>query len=132
MEHKKKRGSSISSDMENENNPPDTQACYETVASQEEIYLETTEEELRADLTCEPTIAETLRTNRETLELDWELEKFDDQCECTPPQDGGMEQQLNEAAEELITGDSDDPPLSESTVTEMLRVASEDRKLGST
>lgn len=50
----------------------------------------------------------------------------------TPPQDGGMEQQLNEAAEELITGDSDDPPLSESTVTEMIRVASEDRKLGST
>lgn len=80
MEHNK-RGSPISSDMENENNPPDTQACHEIVASQEEIYLETTEEELRADLTCEPTIAETLRTSRETLELDWELEKFDDQCE---------------------------------------------------
>lgn len=63
------------------NNPPDNEACYETVASQEEIYLETTEEELRADLTCEQMTAEKLRTNRETLELDWEVEKFDDQCE---------------------------------------------------
>lgn len=81
MEYGKKR-SSMSTDMQNENNPPDTQACYENVASQEEIYLETTEEELRADLTCEPTIAETLRINRETLELDWEEEeKFDDECE---------------------------------------------------
>ena len=43
-----------------------------------------------------------------------------------------LEQQLNHAAEELITGDSDDPPLSEKAVMEMLRVASDDRKLGST
>ena len=34
----------------------------------------------------------------------------------------GLDKQLNEAAEELITGDSDDPPLSEETVVEMLRV----------
>jgi hypothetical protein len=39
----------MSINMGNEKNiPPDTEACYETVASQEEIYLETTEEELRA------------------------------------------------------------------------------------
>lgn len=40
-------------------------------------------------------------------------------------------EQLNHAAEELITGDSDDPPLSEEAVVEMLRMASNDRKLGS-
>ena len=80
MEHGE-RGSTMSINVGNEkNNPPDNEACYETVASQEEIYLETTEEELRADLTCEQTIAERLRTNREKLELIWELEKFDDRC----------------------------------------------------
>jgi hypothetical protein len=36
------------------------------------------------------------------------------------------EEQLNRAAEELITGDSDDPPLSEEAVVEMLRMASND------
>jgi len=33
-----------------------------------------------------------------------------------------LDEQLNQAAEELITGDADDPPLSEETVLEMLRV----------
>ena len=42
-----------------------------------------------------------------------------------------LEEQLNHAAEELITGDSDDPPLSEQTVGEMLKIASDDRKPGS-
>jgi hypothetical protein len=32
-----------------------------------------------------------------------------------------IEAQLDHAAEELITGDSDDPPLSEQTVVEMIR-----------
>jgi len=32
-----------------------------------------------------------------------------------------LDEQLNNAAEELITGDADDPPLSEDTVLEMLR-----------
>ena len=35
-----------------------------------------------------------------------------------------LEEQLNHAAEELITGDSDDPPLSEEAVFEMLRMPS--------
>jgi hypothetical protein len=61
--------------------PADTEACYETVANQEEIYLETTEEELRADLTSEPAIAEQLRRNREKLEVEWEREIFNDRCE---------------------------------------------------
>jgi hypothetical protein len=42
-----------------------------------------------------------------------------------------LDEQLNHAVEELITGDSDDPPLSEETVIEMLRMASNDRKFGS-
>ena len=32
-----------------------------------------------------------------------------------------LEEQLDHAAEELIAGDSDDPPLSEETVVEMIR-----------
>ena len=32
-----------------------------------------------------------------------------------------LEEQLDHAAEELITGDSDDPPLSEEAVVDMLR-----------
>jgi len=32
-----------------------------------------------------------------------------------------LDEQLDHAAEELITGDSDDPPLSEETVLETLR-----------
>ncbi len=33
-----------------------------------------------------------------------------------------LDEQLDHAAEELITGDADDPPLSEETVLEMLRI----------
>ena len=33
-----------------------------------------------------------------------------------------LEEQLDHAAEELITGDSDDPPISEEAVVEMLRM----------
>jgi hypothetical protein len=44
----------MSTDMNNDKNlPPDTEAYYETIASQEEIYLEETGEELRAVLTSE-------------------------------------------------------------------------------
>jgi hypothetical protein len=73
--------------------PTDTEAYYEAVASPEEIYLEETEEELRAILVCEDPV----------------------------PSDGTGEQ-LDHAAEELITGDSDDPPISEEEVAEMLRM----------
>ena len=34
-----------------------------------------------------------------------------------------LDEQLYHAAEELITGDSDDPPLSEDAVVEMLRLS---------
>ena len=33
-----------------------------------------------------------------------------------------LEEQLDHAAEELLTGDSDDPPVSEEAVVEMLRM----------
>jgi hypothetical protein len=78
-----------------ENIPTDTEAYSEAVASQEEIYLEETEEELRVIL------------------------EFDDPL---PPRSERSSQQREPAAEELITGDSDDPPLSEEAVEEMLRM----------
>ena len=71
--------------------PTDTEAYCEKVASQEEIYLEETEEELRAIL---------IFNNSSPSE--------------------SLDEQLDHAVEELITGDSDDPPLSEETVVEMI------------
>ena len=41
----------------------------------------------------------------------------------TPHAAESLDEQLDHAAEELITGDSDDAPLSEETVAEMLRVS---------
>ena len=40
-----------------------------------------------------------------------------------PLRGANLDDQLYHAAEELIAGDSDDPPLSEDTVVEMLRVS---------
>ncbi|UWZ84384.1 hypothetical protein [Occallatibacter riparius] len=72
----------------------DTDACYEAVASQEEAYLENAEEDLRM-----------------ILEAD----------DPAPHSGAEPDQQRENAVEELITGDSDDPPLSEDSVAEMLR-----------
>ena len=41
-----------------------------------------------------------------------------------------LEEQLEHAAEQLITGDSDDPPLSEETVVEMLRMSHLSKRSG--
>jgi hypothetical protein len=65
-------------------------ACYEAIASQEEIYLEEVEEELRAILILE-----------------------------SPCPSENVDQKLERAAEDLVTGDSDDPPLSEPEITEL-------------
>jgi hypothetical protein len=73
-----------------------TDAYYEEQARQEEIYLEEREEDLRMILELEDTPP-------------------------VPPRES-LDQQRAEAAEELITGDSDDPPLSENLVDEMLNV----------
>ena len=58
------------------NIPIDTEACYEALASQEEVYLEETEEEVRAILTSDDqsppkTMAKYWRSKIEELELDW-------------------------------------------------------------
>jgi hypothetical protein len=63
-----------------QNIPPDEEACREEVASQEQVYLETAEEELRADLISEPATAEHWRMNREKLESDWEREISNGEC----------------------------------------------------
>ena len=46
------------------------------------------------------------------------------------PHSGSLDEELEHAAEELITGDSDDPPLSEEAVMEMLSVSLNVRTLG--
>lgn len=43
---------------------------------------------------------------------------------------GSLDEELEHAAEELITGDSDDPPLSEEAVREMLSMSLNVRRLG--
>ena len=79
-----------------ENIPTETEAYYEAVASQEEIYLEETEEELRM-----------------ILESD----------DLLPAPNECPNQQCEYAEEpiELINADSDDPPLIEQAVEEMFR-----------
>ena len=42
-----------------------------------------------------------------------------------------LEEQLDHAAEELITGDSDDPPLSEEAVLELIRATHMPKPSGS-
>ncbi len=59
-----------------ENIPNDTEAYYEELAGQEEVYLEVTEEELRAILTSSDpsqhkTTVECWEMQREELERGW-------------------------------------------------------------
>ena len=86
------------SDDENKDEgiPAHTEDYYEAIASQEEIYLEEVEENLRAILTSyKPSPMKAAES---------------------------LNEQLDQAAEELITGDSDDAPLSEAAVAEALRM----------
>jgi hypothetical protein len=94
--------------------PTDTDTYDETVASQEEIYLEKTEEKLRAVLISEDP---STYVQRETVCVD-----------CCFLADS-LDEELDHAAEELITGDSDDPPLSEEAVVEILGMTSNARRL---
>ena len=85
-----------------QNIPTNTEAYYEAVAGQEEIYLEKVEEELRAILIFgDPTPS---RTEAKRLLSD----PNNDSCVVE-----SLEEQLNQAAGELIMGDSDESPLSE-------------------
>jgi hypothetical protein len=136
----------MSSDMSDDKNiPTDKEADCETVASQEEIYLEETEEEVHTILFFD--VAEEsgrmLDENDGERELDLPDTTYlqrETVCECvayevTRPETEvnnnriveSLDEELGQAAEELITGDSDDPPLSEDTVADMLRVTSNTR-----
>ena len=102
----------MSIDKSNEENiPTDSEAYYEELASQEEIYLEETEEEVHAvldsyDSTASRKVAERTMCGKNN--------------DSRPTE--SSDEQLDHAAEELITGDSDDPPLSEEAVMEMIRM----------
>jgi hypothetical protein len=89
------------------NIPADTEACYETLASQEEIYLEESEERARAVLISESPSP----SDREAQEI----VNNNGQTIVNPAEE------LGHVAEELITGDSDDPPLSAEEVGEMVK-----------
>jgi hypothetical protein len=102
------------------NIPIDTDACYEEVASQEELYVEETEEEVAAILNSY--VSPASQGDRSTIidicaerESDLEIEGV--MTDLTSPRMvGNPDQQLVEAVEELITGDSDDPPLNEDSI----------------
>jgi hypothetical protein len=102
----------MSINMSNDKNiPTDAEAYYETIASQEEIYLEETEEELRAILISYDTSpsrnsGSTLAKNRGERKLDWGKRSMSD-ANNDPCTAESLDEQLNHAAEELITGDSD-------------------------
>jgi hypothetical protein len=104
------------------NIPDNADAYYETVASQEEIYLEETEEELRAILITEDS---STYVQRETVYTcnDFEVKRSMTNANDNPRVAESLDEQLVDAAAELITGDADDPPLSEDTVAEMLGVS---------
>ena len=106
------------------NTPIDSDTCYEEQASQEELYLEETEEEVAAMLASYVSPASqndrsaiiNICTEREShLEIDGVITDTTSPRMVVKP-----DEQLVEAVEELITGDSDDPPLSEDSVQEML------------
>jgi len=108
----------------NKNIPVDTDACYEEVASQEELYLEETEEEVVAILTSY--VSPASKSDRSTIidicaerESDLEIERVTADL-TSPRMVGNPDEQVVEAVDELITGDSDDPPLSEDSIQEML------------
>jgi hypothetical protein len=76
-----------------------TEDYYEALASQEQEYLDEKVERLR---------------EREILVFEVSSTS-NNSCES-------LGEPLHHAAEELITGDSDDPPLSDEAVVEMLRI----------
>ena len=99
-----------------ENIQNDSDAYYEAVASQEETYLEEMEEELRAILI----FGDQTPSRNEAKRL--LSDANNDPCLQDANNDPCLQEELDHAAEELITGDSDDPPLSEEVVAEMLRM----------
>ena len=93
-----------------------TEAYYEELAAQEEIYLEEREERARAVLIAEGSSSSGLSSESASLEA----RDPGPDANKNPSLARNVDEQLEQAAEELITGDSDDPPLSDETV-EMLK-----------
>ena len=116
----------MSINMDNDQNiPMDTDACYEELASQEELYLEETEEEVRAILTSYVSSASGITRSIVTENCGLREPDLEVRGSMTDPKNNpriaeSRDEQLVDASEELITGDADDPPLSEETVQEML------------
>ena len=116
----------MSINMNNDKNiPTDTDAHYEELASQEELYLEETEEEVVAILTSYVSSASQndrsiVTENCGLREPDLEVRGSMTDPKNNPRKAESRDEQLVDASEELITGDADDPPLSEEAVQEML------------
>lgn len=111
---------------------PTDEETYEAAAGQEEIYIEETEEEVSAVLISYDVSQPHIDCSSDLggQYLDWELVSSSDaNSDFTVAE--SLDDQLIRAAEELITGDADDPPLSERVVMEMLRAALDARLLGS-
>jgi len=113
----------MSINITNEKNIPiDTHACYELLACQEELYLEETEEEVVAILTSY--VSPTSKSDRPIVDVRAKRESGLEIEVATvvtnPRMVTNADKQLVKAIEELITGDSDDPPFSEDSVQEML------------
>jgi hypothetical protein len=116
----------MSININNDKNIPiDPDACYEELASQEELYLEETEVEVVAILTSyvspasqgdRSSIIDICAERESHLEIDEVMIN-----RTNSRMAGNPDEQLVEAVEELITGDSDEPPLSEEAVQEMLQ-----------
>lgn len=105
--------------------PLDTEDSYENVAGEEEIYLEETEEELRTTLissasnstTTSYWIAVETHTEREGGQR--ERRHLASPRSAFAPQ-STLQQERTQAVQDLLTGDSDDAPLSEGTLEDML------------
>jgi hypothetical protein len=115
----------MSININNDKNIPiDPEACYEELAGHEELYFEETEEEVVAVLTSyvspaspggRSAIIDICAERESDLEMEGTMTDLTNSRMA-----GNPDERLVEAVEELITGDSDDPPLSEDSVQEML------------
>jgi hypothetical protein len=122
-------GLTMSINMDNDKNIPiGTDAYYEyyeELASQEELYLEKTEEEVVAILTSYVSSASQSYRSTVTEHCGLREPDLEERESMTDPTNNPriaerLDEQLVDATEELITGDTDDPPLSEEAVQEML------------
>jgi hypothetical protein len=97
------KGKTMSIDKNNnENMPIHTADYHEVLASQEQEYL--------------------ARASQNYANARFQPSSF--HLQTTNPRTGSLDEPLHHAAEELISGDSGDPPLSDEAVVDMLRMTS--------